>query len=77
MKIITQSGTSKILPKPQISASSGGPPVVMVNTGQSTAGSSVLPRTISTYTGSWKANNLSIYVLQYDINNFLLIHILN
>ncbi|XP_035828327.1 BRCA2-interacting transcriptional repressor EMSY isoform X2 [Aplysia californica] len=50
MKIITQSGTSKILPKPQISGSSGGTPVVMVNTGQSTAGSSVMPRSISTYT---------------------------
>ena len=40
MKIITQSGTSKILPKPQLSASpsggvvTSGGPVVMVNTGQ-------------------------------------------
>ncbi|RUS70094.1 hypothetical protein EGW08_022143 [Elysia chlorotica] len=56
MKIITQGGSSKILPKPsQLAGSAGGPPpVVMVNTGQGTQGTTtgitMLPRSISTYT---------------------------
>lgn len=54
MKIITQSG-SKILPKPSQITGTGGTPVVMVNAGQSTTGGSsgvtMLPRSISSYTG--------------------------
>ena len=55
MKIITQGGSSKILPKPSQLANSSGAPVVMVNTGQgtqvTTTGITMLPRSISTYTG--------------------------
>ncbi|GFO11518.1 chromosome 11 open reading frame 30 [Plakobranchus ocellatus] len=54
MKIITQGSSSKILPKPSQLGNSSGPPVVMVNTGQGTPGSTtgitMLPRSISTYT---------------------------
>ncbi|KAK0049500.1 BRCA2-interacting transcriptional repressor EMSY isoform X2 [Biomphalaria pfeifferi] len=54
VKIITQSSTSKILPKPiQVTGAGGNTPVVMVNTGQSTTGSSagvtMIPRSISSY----------------------------
>lgn len=64
MKIITQSNTSKILPKPSQISGSGGAPVVMVNTGQSAAGSTsgvtLLPRSISSYTGNNKGITASL-----------------
>ncbi|BFZ06169.1 hypothetical protein BsWGS_09208 [Bradybaena similaris] len=54
MKIITQSNTSKILPKPSQISGSAGTPVVMVNTAQSTSGNTpgvtLLPRSVSSYT---------------------------
>ncbi|KAK3754185.1 hypothetical protein RRG08_028152 [Elysia crispata] len=61
MKIITQGGSSKILPKPSQLANASGPPVVMVNTGQGTQGTTtgitMLPRSISTYTGPKSGGN--------------------